>query len=146
MKERKRTTMPAAFQANAIEVSEGHKIIFDKLIGMLTNYANHLDIRVHTNTQYELWTRHTYRTGSFHPRNRKGVLFAGIAVYPKYIGLYFYALHINEGLKDFLADELKALLKGKSTFRIKNLSDALAVQIQELFDAGWKFYQKQGWV
>jgi hypothetical protein len=105
-----------------------------------------LEPRIDKAIQYELWTKHPFRTKSFRPKTQKGILFIGLAICRQHVGLYFYPLHTDETLNAKIPSKLKSLLKGESAFHIKTLDETLVSEIKMLFEIGWNYYASRGWV
>ena len=120
--------------------------LFDRIVEHLKPYEPYLKIKEDSEYQYELWTTHRFRTRSFHPTGKNGILFAATAVYFDYVSFYFYPMYLNESMKDLLSYELRASLKGKSVFHFENENEKVLSDITKLLKTGWNYYKEQGWV
>lgn len=120
--------------------------LFDELKKMLKPYELSLATKTDNDLQYELWTKHQFRTSSFHPTGKQGVLFAAVVIYMKHVSLYFYPIYANKSLKEELPESLFIRLKGKSCFHFTELTDDQRSDLTNLLKSGWDFYKEQGWV
>ena len=128
-------------------VSEEQRLIFSQLVSLLQPYANRLDIRTNTPDQYELWTKHSFRSLSMNPKNKRGILFAGTLIMKKHIGLYFYPLHIHPDLIVAIDESIRPFWKGNSAFHFrKPLTDLIMVKLIHLLDEGWEYYRQKQWI
>jgi hypothetical protein len=140
------TTMPTTAKPKSIAVTEQQRKIYQDLRKLFLEHKKGLDVRVDTDNHLELWTLHKYRTESFHPKEKQGILFAGLAIRSTYVGFYFYPMHVKKDFIKGLPDELRSCQKGDSTFHIKSLSDTMVFQLRKLIDDGLTFYKKQGFI
>lgn len=145
MKEWKVTTMPSVARKNFVPKKEFLEI-FKELIIVLKPYEKFLDVRNRSETNYELWTNHAYRTKSFRPKQMKGVLFVGVSVLKSHVGVYFYPLHMADGLKTKLPAPLQLALVGKSTFHITSTSAELFANLKQMLNLGTGLYEEKGWI
>ena len=92
---------------------------------------------------YDLWTQ---RPVVIDGRRRKDVFFAGLIVQKSYVGFYFMPLYADQQLSRVFGSDLLARLKGKSCFHLKELTPALATQIEDALSAGFELYVERDWV
>jgi hypothetical protein len=145
MKTWRSSTIPRYRKVSGISETQ-HKI-FDQIVSLLLPYANRLDTRVNTPEQYELWTKHNFRSLSMNPKNKRGILFAGTLIMKKHIGLYFYPIHINPALISQIDDAIRPFWKGNSAFHFHQpLSDLIIVKLTQLLDEGWQYYRQNNWI
>lgn len=139
------STMPKSRKISL--VSEEQRMIFRQVVSLLQPYANRLEIRENTPEQYELWTKHSFRSLSMNPKNKRGILFAGALIMKKHIGLYLYPLHINPDLSAAIHEAIRPFWKGNSVFQFrKPLSDLIMVKFTQLLDEGWHYYRQKQWI
>lgn len=120
--------------------------VFDRIVKLLKPYEQYLKIKENSEYQYELWTTHRFRTRSFHPTGKNGILFAAAAVYFDYVSFYFYPMYLNDSLKKDLPYDIQSNLKGKSVFHFDGENEKAFEAINRLLKIGWTYYEKQGWV
>lgn len=121
-------------------------IRFEKLKALLLPYEDLLEVKVDSEDHYELWTDEGYRTRSLTPANKRGVQFASIMIYADHVTLYFQPLYLDSALKEGLGEGLKPIFRGKSCFHIKEVTDQITYELQELLKMGWQSYQRMGLV
>lgn len=126
--------------------SEAILKIYTQLNDLLKVYEPFLDVRVNTTTHYELWTKHTFRTTSFHPTSKKGLMFVGCAIFDHHISLYFYPFSYEKKLSEDLTHNLKTQLKFKTCFHFTHLTTETIQDLKILLKAGWDFYESKNWV
>ena len=118
---------------------------FRQLQALLEQYSPPLIERTVNTTkpQYHLWSVKDIEIAG---RKRKEVYFAGVIIQKGYVGFYYLPAYSDAELKEFFAPELLRLLNGKSCFHIKQLSPALAKQIQRALRIGFRQYKSRGWI
>lgn len=139
------TTVP---RSKAVQKASGDQhAIFDQLVGLLEPYADRLDNRKNTPEHYELWTLHNFRSQTMKPRNKRGVLFAGVLIIKNRVGFYFYPLHIDEKFADHISADLKPFWKGNSAFHFqKPVSETKLQSLQHLIETGWEYFTSNKWI
>lgn len=141
----KSSTMPN-YQKPSI-ITEEQRKIFSQVLMLLQPYSKRLDNRKNTPEQYELWTRHNFRSQSMNPRNKRGILFAGVLILKDGIGFYFYPLYLEPSFDAKIDEHIRKLYKGGSAFRFDELlSDASIEKLNLLLLEGWQYYQQHSWV
>jgi hypothetical protein len=139
------STMPRYRKISLI--SEEQRTIFNQVVSLLKPYSNRLDTRISTPEQYELWTKHNFRSLSMNPKNKRGILFAGALIMKKHIGLYVYPIHINHDLIATIDEIIRPFWKGNSAFHFhKPLTDLITVKLTQLLDEGWGYYRQKQWI
>lgn len=145
MKSWKSSTVPTYKKVSLL--SDEQHTIFHQLVSLLQPYSHQFDIRKNTDDQYELWTNHHFRSVSLNPKNKRGVLFAGVLIIKRHVGLYLYPLHINPALFASIDEEIKPFWKGNSAFHFyKPLSDLASIKLTQLFDSGCDYYRQNYWI
>jgi hypothetical protein len=145
MKNWRSSTMPR--YRKVLMISDLQRTIFDQIVSLLLPYSTRLNIRVNTSEHFELWTKHTFRSLSMNPKDKRGILFAGALIMKRHIGLYLYPLHLNAELFAKIDEELKPFWKGNSAFHFqKPLSELTMSKLTQLFDDGWEYYRLNKWI
>jgi hypothetical protein len=141
------STMPRYRNAKATEITKEQHLIFKQIVNILKPYSKQTDLRINTDQHYELWTKHGFRSRSFHPKHRKGLLFAGVVILKRNVGLYLFALHIDKKFVEKIDAGLLPLWKGGSAFHFDEpLSDLTTQSLDSLITGTWIFYQQNKWV
>jgi hypothetical protein len=126
--------------------SKGIGELYTLIVDLLKVYEPFLDVRVEMPTHYELWTKHAFRTTSFHPTAKKGLMFAACAIFDHHVSLYFYPFSYEKKLAENMANSLKVHLKFKTCFHFSELSKETLQDLKILLKAGWDFYESKHWV
>ena len=126
--------------------SEGIAEIYTRINDLLKVYEPFLDCRVNTATHYELWTKHAFRTTSFHPSPKKGIMFVACAIFDHHVSFYFSPFSYEKQLAEDMTDNLKQQLKFKTCFHFKALTKETVHDLKILLKSGWDFYESQHWV
>jgi hypothetical protein len=71
--------------------------------------------------------------------------FVSLLIQKGYVGMYYFPVYTNIGLKKEIAPELLKCLKGKTCFHIKKKDPVLFRQIKEALILGREFYSSRGW-
>lgn len=144
---RKSSTIGHMLKRRKKVIPSGLDIIkFEQLKTLLLPYKNLLEVKVNTDDRYELWTNEGYRTNSLTPTNKRGIQFAAIMIYTDHITFYFQPLYLDNVLMETLPESLKPLFRGKSCFHLKEVTDQISYDLQELLKKGWQSYQRMGLV
>ena len=69
-----------------------------------------------------------------------GYYFASVVPKPKDIRLYYFPIYTHPDKFDWISDQLRKCLKGKSCFHIKNLDDQLLLEIEKMIEKGLDTY------
>lgn len=139
--------MPRYRNAKLSEITDGQRLIFDQFVELLEPYSKWLDNRIKTKEHYELWTNHSFRSQSMHPKTKRGILFAGLVILKNRVGFYFYPLHINDALRTRIDASILSFWKGGSAFHfLEPLSVLSSEKFQELLLEGLRYYQQNWWV
>lgn len=117
--------------------------LFLQVKSLLDPYEGRFVARRDEPGYYDLWTE---RPVVIDGRRRKDVFFAGLIVQKNYVGFYFMPLYADQQLSQVFGPELLARLKGKSCFHLKELSRALAAEIEDALSAGYELYGERDWV
>jgi hypothetical protein len=75
-----------------------------------------------------------------------GMYFASWAHRKDSVVFYFFPAYMNPASFRAMAPLSWKLLKGKTCFHLKKETDFHPEEIEAMFQAGIKYYQKQGWV
>lgn len=143
------TSMPRRFSKH--EPTEGQIACFHLLKSCLAPFTKALKEEYRIAYRYELWAepRFSITTNRRNRKRQRGVLFAGISIQKTYVGLYFFPLQVDSGLKDIIYPKLKSFLKGESAFHFDDLvklEPDVITGIDVLLEIGMKTYKELGWV
>jgi hypothetical protein len=120
--------------------------VYNHITDILKVYEPFLDVRVNTATHYELWTKHAFRTKSFHPASKKGIMFVACAIFDNHVSFYFSPFSYEKKLTETMTDLLRQQLKFKTCFHFQELSKETVHDLKILLKSGWDFYESQHWV
>jgi hypothetical protein len=116
---------------------------FKELRELLRAYQPPLIATVHSPNRYELWSEKEVVVAG---RKRARIFFASAIIQKSYVGLYFLPVYVAPEMKQAIAPELRALLKGKSCFHIKSLDARARSQVRSALAKGFRLYRERGWV
>lgn len=71
-----------------------------------------------------------------------GYYFGSVVPKPRDIRLYYFPIYTHVKKFDWLSDEARKCLKGKSCFHIKKLSPELESELRKMIDLGIEIYSK----
>jgi hypothetical protein len=71
-----------------------------------------------------------------------GYYFGSVVPMPRDIRLYYFPIYTHVKKFQWISDELRKCLKGKSCFHIKKMSPALESEIEKMIKAGIELYQR----
>ena len=117
--------------------------LFAEVKTLLEPYAETLTVVHDGPGSYDLWSeKDVVIEGSPH----QAVFFAGLTLEKRYVGFSFMPVHAQRDLTAVFGPDLLATLKGKSCFRLKQLTPDLRDQIAAALAAGYRLYGERGWV
>jgi hypothetical protein len=117
--------------------------LFAEVKQLLDPYALRLTVRKDEPGYFDLWSE---RDIVIDGRKRTGVYFCGLVIQKSYVGFYFMPLYADDDLSSVFGPDLLATLKGKSCFHLRRMTPELRRQIVDALEAGWRLYEKRGWV
>lgn len=145
MKSGRSSTIPR--YRKVLMISGSQHEIFNQLVTLLKPYSARLDIRINTPEHYELWTKHNFRSTNMNPKDKRGILFAGVLIMKRHVGLYVFPLHMNPELAIRMDEVLKPFWKGNSAFHFsEQLSELTLSRLSRLLDDGWEYYRVNQWI
>ena len=117
---------------------------FDQLKTFILKYKPWLRVEQNSLTHFEVWTT---REASIHGKKlRKGLMFASVVRFKKYIGFYFQPLYFKQNVLNESMSDLAALKTGVSCFHISDFNEIIQAQVRMLIDSGWNSYKENNWV
>lgn len=118
--------------------------IFDQVKKLCAAYAKgHLMVRGEGPGQYHIWSDKSVEVAG---RLRNDICFVGLMIQKGYVGFYFMPVYTNPALKERIAPELLASLKGKSCFHLKKNDPVMMGYVKDALKEGFADYKKRGWV
>lgn len=108
---------------------------------MLASHAPTLQLRVETEKNLEFAGTKEVMQGK---QKVQGHYFASIMPKPKDVRFYFFPIYTHVDKYDDVSEEVRKLLKGKSCFHIKKLSEEAEAEIGEMIARGVALYQQDG--
>ena len=72
-----------------------------------------------------------------------GFYFGSVVPKPKDIRLYFFPIYTDQNEFDWISNDLRKCLKGKSCFHIKKMDEALHEEIERMIAKGVEVYVKE---
>lgn len=71
-----------------------------------------------------------------------GYYFGSVVPKPKDIRLYYFPIYTHVKKFNWISEELRKCLKGKSCFHIKKLNESLSAEIAKMIQIGIEIYKK----
>ncbi len=72
-----------------------------------------------------------------------GFYFGSVVPKPKDIRLYYFPIYTHPDEFQWISDDLRRCLKGKSCFHIKAMNESLEHEIRKMIDKGVQIYLKE---
>lgn len=113
--------------------------LFILLKEIMLPYVSRLDCQVDKDDELSLNTRHL-------AKNKKPLWFGGVQVKKNYVSYHLMPVYLNPELLATISPELKKRMQGKSCFNFTSPDAALFEGLAQLTEAGFRDYQKQGYV
>ncbi len=108
---------------------------------MLESHAPTLQLRVENEKHLEFAGTKEVMQGK---QKVQGHYFASIMPKPKDVRFYFFPIYTHVDQYENVSAEVRKLLKGKSCFHIKKLSEEAEAEIGEMIAKGVALYQQDG--
>jgi hypothetical protein len=117
--------------------------IYNTLKPILKKYENPLKPKMDLDSRYDLWS---VKDIVIEGRKRDEVAFAALIIQSNYVGFYFMPTYTHDEIKQVFHPDLLKLLKGKSCFHIKSLTEKLKIHIEDAVEKGFELYKLKGWI
>ena len=112
---------------------------FVELRSIMREYAKQLDCTVDNDEELYLNTKHIQK-------NKKPIWFGAVQIKKRYVSYHLMPVYVNPGLLKGVSPELKKRMQGKSCFNFTTVDASLYRELADLTKAGFKDYQKRGYV
>lgn len=112
--------------------------IYTRLREIMQPYAAALDCQVDGQGEFSLYTRHIQK-------NKKPLWFGGIQIGKNYVSYHLMPVYANPALLEKISPQLKKRMQGKSCFNFSAVDETLFAELAALTEAGFQFYQQQGY-
>ena len=113
--------------------------VFVELRSIMREYAKQLDCTVDNDEELYLNTKHIQK-------NKKPIWFGAVQIKKRYVSYHLMPVYVNPGLLKGVSPELKQRMQGKSCFNFTIVDASLYRELADLTKAGFKDYQKRGYV
>lgn len=113
--------------------------VFDRLRGILKEYAVSLECNRDQRGDYYLDTKHFMK-------NKKPLFFGAVQIKKNYVSYHLMPVYVYPELLDSVSPELKQRMQGKSCFNFKSADPKLFEELAALTNAGYEKYRSAGYV
>lgn len=113
--------------------------VFDRLRGMLKDYAVGLVCEKDKGDDYYLNTKHVMK-------NKKPLFFGAVQIKKNYVSYHLMPVYVYPELLVTMSPELKQRMQGKSCFNFKSADAMLFEELAALTKAGYEKYKSAGYV
>lgn len=113
--------------------------VFDRLRGILQNFAVGLECNRDQRGDYYLNTKHVMK-------NKKPLFFGAVQIKKNYVSYHLMPVYVYPELLDSVSPELKQRMQGKSCFNFKSADAKLFEELAALTNAGYEKYISAGYV
>lgn len=113
--------------------------VFTELRTILAPYARKLDTANDTADELSINTRHIQKNG-------KPLWFGGVQIKKRYVSYHLMPVYLNPALLEAISPDLHKRMQGKSCFNFASSEASLFEELAALTEAGFRDYQKQGYV
>ena len=112
---------------------------FAELRNIMRGHAKQLDCTVDNDEELYLNTKHIQK-------NKKPIWFGAVQIKKRYVSYHLMPVYVNPELLKEISPELKKRMQGKSCFNFTTVDASLYRELADLTKAGFKDYQKRGYV
>ncbi len=113
--------------------------VFDRLRGVLKDYAVDLVCEKDKGDDYYLNTKHVMK-------NKKPLFFGAVQIKKHYVSYHLMPVYVYPELLATMSPELKRRMQGKSCFNFKSADAMLFEELAALTRAGYEKYKSAGYV
>lgn len=113
--------------------------LFTALRALLLPYADPLDCPVDHPDEFSLYTRHLLK-------NKQLLWFGGVQIKKNYVSYHLMPVYTHPALLASLSPELKKRMQGKSCFNFTAVDPALFAELAALTAAGFREYERHGYL
>lgn len=113
--------------------------VFADLRSVMLPYARKLDCKVDSDEELSVDTRHIHE-------NRKPLWFGGVQIKKRYVSYHLMPVYLNPGLLEGISPGLMKRMQGKSCFNFTSSDASLLKELATLTEAGFRDYEKRGYV
>jgi hypothetical protein len=113
--------------------------VFMELRTILLPYARKLDCKIDRNDEIYVDTNHLMK-------NKKPLWFGAVQIKKNYVSYHLMPVYLNPELLESISPALKKHMQGKSCFNFKTVDMSLLKELARLTQAGFKDYEKRGYV
>lgn len=110
---------------------------FSSIRYLLNAYSDSFRGRVSTPTHLEFWTE---------VKKGEQVLFCRLVVMADYVEFRFPSVSLSPSITEDLNEDFISMQHDKSSFRIQKLTPAIAMDINELLQRGYRLYSHNHWI
>lgn len=116
-----------------------YTLVFQALRSILLPYAERLSCTVDEEGNLNVGTNHIMK-------NKKPLWFGAVQTKKNYVSYHLMPVYVNPDLLESTSPELKKRMQGKSCFNFTAVDEALFEELAALTEAGFKDYERQGFV
>lgn len=113
--------------------------VFAQLKSIMLPYARKLDCKVDNDSELYVDTRHIQK-------NRKPLWFGAVQIKKNYVSYHLMPIYVNPDLLATISPALKKRMQGKSCFNFTSPDASLFKELAVLTEAGFNYYERQGFV
>ena len=113
--------------------------VFAELRRIMFPYARKLDCKVDDDGELYVDTKHIQK-------NKKPLFFGAVQIKKNYVSYHLMPVYMNPKLMESVTPDLKKHMHGKSCFNFTFSDATLFKELAVLTEAGFKEYEKQGYV
>jgi hypothetical protein len=113
--------------------------VFVELKDIMLPYARKLDCKVDRDDELSVDSKHVQK-------NKQPLWFGGVQIKKNYVSYHLMPVYLNPGLLEAISPELKKRMQGKSCFNFTTSDESLFSELAALTEAGFRDYEKQGFV
>ncbi len=79
-------------------------------------------------------------------KNKQPLYFGGIQINKRYVSYHLMPVYVNPALLNDISDGLRKRMQGKSCLNFVSIEPDLFDELRELTQAGYDFYEHEGYV
>jgi hypothetical protein len=113
--------------------------LFGTLRGIMLPYVSQLACTEDTDTNLYINTKHIQK-------NKKPLFFGAVQIGKNYVSFHLMPVYVNPTLLKPVSPELKKHMQGKSCFNFKSSDTSLFKELGALTEAGFKDFERRGFV
>ncbi|MDP4162741.1 MAG: hypothetical protein Q8898_06510 [Bacillota bacterium] len=114
--------------------------VFSKLKNIMMSFENKLEVKVDTDENYYLDTKHIME------HNKKPLFFGAVQIKKNYVSYHLMPVYACPTLLQDISSNLKKRMQGKACFNFKKVDDEVFQELSDLTKKGFEKFESKNFI